>query len=228
MPGVLALCALCLCAACGPDGGEPVVQFDPIDCGRIGCDFEQRIGVGGAIGLQIRLAEGESSVGLRVRSTDPTVLAVVQVADFAGQPTWELTAISPGTVDLEAVDPPDDDDEDEEILDTFEVETAAVTSIGLVNFIGDADGPVAKDGFDEVWEVPADLPVSFRVTPFIDGAPTMGRYDYDVTLDPEIFNNLIDSVTAQGRLHFIPPEGDHEASWVDNADRSLRVLIEAK
>jgi hypothetical protein len=225
MARLIALCAACLCTACGPDDSEPVVEFSPISCGRIGCDFEQRIGVGGVIGVQIRLADGESVVGLDVRSVQPEILGVTQVADVAGQPTWELRAISPGVAVLEAFDPPPADDEDEEVLDRFEVEVAAIDSIGLVNFIGDATGPAVEDGFDEVWEVPSDRPVSFRVTPFIDGAPTMGRFAYEVSLDPKIFNGLIDSETANGRLHFIPPKGEMPASWTDDFGRTLGVLI---
>lgn len=226
--GLSRLFAALLCAACGSDSGEPVVEFAPINCGRIGCKFEQRIAVGGVIGLQIRLAGGESTVGLEVRSADPQILAVTQVADVAGQPTWELEARAPGIATLEAVDPPEDDDEKEEILDRFDVETAAIDSIGLVNFIGEATGPTVEDGYDEVWTVLADKPVSFRVTPFIDGAATMGRFTYDVSLDPGIFNGLIDSMTAEGRLHFVPPAGDLRATWADAFDRTLDVLIRAE
>lgn len=227
MSAVRFLWVACVALGCGGDGGEPVVEFSPISCGRIGCDFEQRIGVGGVIGLQIRLAGGASVVGLDVRSRDPQILRAFQVADVAGQPTWELEAISPGVAVLEAIDPADGD-EDERILDTFEVEVAAIDSIGLVNFIGDAEGPELADGVDELWTVAADVPVSFRVTPFIEGSATMGRYTYQVDLDPAIFNGLIDSVVNEGRLHFIPEAGDMAASWADDFGRELRVLIRAE
>lgn len=225
MSAVRFACVVCAAIGCGGESGEPVVEFAPISCGRIGCDFDQRIGVGGVIGVQIRLAGGASVVGLEVRSRQPAILGAVQVADVAGQPTWELEAISPGVAVLEAVDPADGEGDDEEILDTFEVEVAAVDRIGLVNFIGDAAGPDAAEGYDELWTVPAGLPVSFRVTPFIDGASTMGRYTYQVELDPAIFNGLIDSVVDEGRLHFIPEAKDMPATWTDELDRELRVLI---
>lgn len=226
MSAVRALCVAGLLASgCGGDDGSAVVEFSPISCGRIGCDFEQRIGVGGVIGLQIRLEGGASVVGLDVRSQQPQILTVTQVADVAGQPTWELEAISPGAAVLEAFDPPDDDGEVEASLGTFEIEVAAVDAIGLVNFIGEASGPTAEEGVDELWTVTAGAPVSFRVTPFIGGEATMGRYIYDVELDPAIFNGLIDSVVDEGRLHFIPEAGDMAATWTDEQNRVLQVLI---
>ena len=217
-------------AAAGCSGGdtEPVVEFAPISCGRIGCNFEQRIGVGGVIGLQIRLEGGASVAGLEVRSRQPEILGVYPVADVAGQPAWELEAISPGIAELEAVDPAGEAGEQDEVLDTFDVEVVPVDSIGLVNFIGDAEGPESADEVDEIWTVPAGAPVSFRVTPFAGGAATMGRYTYEVDLDPAIFNNRIDSVVDEGRLHFIPDAGEMSASWADDFGRELRVLIRAR
>lgn len=223
---VLGLAAGCDASSSGSEGK---IDFTPHSCGRIGCDFAAGIGVGGRVGLHIHGAEDVSTAGLDVRSLDTGVLTVTAVPDVAGQPTWELEAISAGTAELEVFDPAPADGGEEQSIDSLEVETLDLSGIGLVSFIGDAVGPDLGGEADESWTINAGAPVSFRVTPFVgDRVPTMGRYTYDVTIDDELRNGLIDPELSEGRLYFSAPAGDWSASWADDGGRTLDVVIHSQ
>jgi hypothetical protein len=224
---VVALAALAL-AACDQSsaGDEGRIDFLPHSCGRIGCDFADGVGVGGRVGVHIRRVDGESVIELEVRSLDPAVLAVTPIPDVAGQPTWEIAAVRAGVATIEVFDA---DGDGETVVDSLEVTVEELTGIGLVKFIGEAEGPEPDDDVDEVWTIAAGEPTSFRVTPFVgDREPTMGRYLYEVEIDAEIRNGLIDSEVSDGRLYFSILAGDWSASWEDEQGRTLEVLLRAR
>ena len=226
--GTIAALALLALAACDQSsaGDEGRIDFLPHSCGRIGCDFADGVGVGGRVGLHIRRVDGESVIGLEVRSLDPGVLAVTPVPDVAGQPTWEIAAVRAGVATIEVFE---SDVEGETVFDRLEVVTEELTGIGLVKFIGEADGPEPGEDVDEVWTIAAGEPISFRVTPFIgDRVAIMGRYQYEVEIDAVIRNELIDSELSDGRLYFRAVEGDWSASWEDEQGRTREVLLRAR
>ena len=69
------------------EGAIGTVLFTPDDCGRAeGCDFRDSIGAGGAINVQIEGADGVSTVGLDLVSSDPTVFDVTRTKSSKAEP----------------------------------------------------------------------------------------------------------------------------------------------
>jgi len=205
-----------LSVACGgSEGQEGKVTFTPLDCGRTSCSFDDPLAAGGRVALHVVGEEGVSTIGLDVRSSDGSKMTVEGIPDVGGRPTWELSALGAGELDLEVFRPGEGEVEDE-VIDRLTINISAVARLGLQNFIGSAVGPgAAGAGFDETWSINADSPVSFRVTPFDSGdVAAMGLFDYTVTLDTELEQGLIDRNTSEGRLYLSSPAGTWMAEWV--------------
>ncbi|HUH00980.1 MAG TPA: hypothetical protein VML75_03230 [Kofleriaceae bacterium] len=228
--GLLTTFALAAIAGAGCNesktGAYGNVSFTPSNCGRTGagCDFEDSLGVGGLINIQIAGLEGFSTVGVVLASDDLSVLELSPVADVGGRPTWTAVGISPGVARVAAL-------QDGIEVDFVEIGVQQVTAIGLDNFVGSAEGPTSDADFDEIWQVTADVNTSFYVLPLIgDGVPTMGRYTYEATLDSGLAQGLVEGGDLEnGYLYFNVPEGDYTISFVNDYDPnlSLDVLIQA-
>jgi hypothetical protein len=219
------LLLISLLAACNAtsEGARGVVEFTPRDCGRIGCDFDDSIGVGGVLNVQIRGTDGVSTAGVVLASSDEDVLAVTAIADLGGAPAWELEGISAGVARLEAIDA------DDGVVDFLAVGVEEVSGLSLENVLGDAVGPEIAEGYDEAWQINADAAVSFQVTPTIgEGAPTMGRFLYDVSLDEPIAQGLIEPDPSEGYLYFQVAAGEYAAMVQDDFGHGLDVLFVAR
>lgn len=220
---LLALTAL-LAIACdtSTDGANGNVTFTPTDCGRIGCDFDNSIGVGGVIEVQITGLEGVSTAGADLISDDPELLSVRPIAD-RGQPTWELQALAAGVARLTVLDAQGSD------LDFLEVPMQELTGLIGTNILGNAVGPADDASYDEVWTVNADEAVSFQVTPVIGiDAPTMGKYVYTATIDAGLEDGLIETNPSGGYLYFEVPAGQYTASFADDYGHVFDMLIIAE
>jgi hypothetical protein len=220
---LLALTALTAIACnVSTDGANGNVTFTPTDCGRIGCDFDNSMGVGGTIQVQIAGIEGVSTAGADLISDDPSLLSVTAVADV-GQPTWELQSLAPGVARLTVLDSQGAD------LDFLEVPMQELTGLIGTNILGDAVGPSDDASFDEVWTVNADEAVSFQVTPVIGiDSPTMGKYVYTATVDAGLEAGLIDTNLSEGYLYFEVPAGQYTASFEDDFGHFIDMLIIAE
>ncbi len=224
----ISMVVFCLAGAVACDSSTPgtndLIDFSPLDCGRIGCSFDAPIATGSRLSLHIS-APGLKVRRLEVRSSDNQRLTVTPIVDIAGRPTWELHALAAGEVTLEVFRPSSAGDE-ESTIDQLTINVDDLTDLRLVHFLGSASGPNQADGFDESWTVVANRPVSFRVTPFDNADNAMlGRFDYVVNLAPELTSGLIDSQVDEGRLYLRAPHGKFAAMWTDNVGRTLRVQI---
>jgi hypothetical protein len=221
---ILCATAFAVLPACNTssEGATGAILFTPRDCGRLGCDFADSIGVGGTINVQIEGNGDVSTAGLSLVSADETVLSATAIADVGGRPTWELVGIGAGVAQLQVLAP------DDGLVDFLEVGVQELSALTMENVLGDAVGPVDDAEVDESWQVNADTAVSLQVTPLIgDGAPTMGRYDYQVTLDATLEGSLLDG-PDQGYLYFQVPAGDYLASFDDDYGHSLTIRIVAQ
>jgi hypothetical protein len=225
----LAFFAIASLAACNEpkEGANGNIQFTPDNCSTQdlrGCDFDDSIGVGGAIDVNITGLDGFSTAGVNLTTDDPTVLVVEPVADVNNRPTWEVTGTGEGVGRIVALDASDVE------VDFIEVGVQLLTGLTTENFIGDAVGPAADPNYDEVWTVNADTIVSFYVVPLIgDGVPTMGRYQYittvDAALDPYLEGT---SDPAGGYIRFSAPAGQYLVSFENmyQAGLTLDVLFD--
>ncbi len=230
MRTTLALFAItALATACNEpkEGAYGNIQFTPDNCSTqdlTGCDFDDSIGVGGQIDVNIAGIDGFSTAGVTLDTDDPNVLVVEPIGDVNGRPTWAVTGTGEGVARIVAYDA------DDVQVDFIEVGVQLLTGLTTENFIGDAVGPAADPNYDEVWTVNADTIVSFYVVPLIgDGVPTMGRYDYittvDAALDPYLEST---SDPAGGYIRFSAPAGQYLVSFENmyQAGLTLDVLFD--
>src|SRR3989304_4025344 len=98
---ILSLSFLSLAAGCNEpkEGANGNVLFTPDNCStqdlRV-CDFDDSIGVGGQIDVNISGIDGFSTAGVTLATEDPNVLLVDPVPDVNNRPTWEVTATGEG------------------------------------------------------------------------------------------------------------------------------------
>lgn len=213
--GLIAVSAVLFTAACNTssDGDQGNVSFTPTECGRIGgCDFEDSIGVGGTLAVQIDGLDGTPTAGLDVISDDPTRVTAMPTGNIAGKPAWLLVGVSAGAARLIAVD------RDQSEVDSLTVGVQELTGMVLDDFIGDAVQTTASADVDETWRVVANADTSFYVVPTIGASvPTMGRFTYTATLDTEVSNGLLTSAdVANGYLAFNVPAGTYVVTFVNN------------
>ncbi len=222
---LIALAAAATMAACNTstEGAQGNIAFTPTECGLIGCNLDDSIGVGGKILLHIRGLEDVSTVGATLVSEDPSLLSVVAVPDVAGQPTWELQALAAGVPTISVLD------ETQALLDFVEIPTQDLTGIIAENLVGDAVGPSSDASYDEIWTVNANQAVSFQMRPVIGiDVPTMGTYQYTATVDIGIENGLIDDDVSGGYLYFNVPAGQYPVSFENDYGQRIDILIDAQ
>lgn len=224
---MLALFSITIAFGCNTTtkGEQGNVLFTPDECGRVGgCDFDDNIGVGGVLNVQIAGAEGFSTIGIELESSDPGILSVTPIADMNGQRTWELAGVGPGTVGLLAVD------DERNAVDSIDVNVIQPTKLTIMNVIGDAVGPLTDSpDFDETWQVNLEQRVVFHVAP-VDEAEghLMGRYLYDTMHDPGLSADINDvEILRAGRLDVTPTApGPYEVVFVDDYGNGISMLLD--
>jgi hypothetical protein len=225
--GLLVAAVAVLGAGCNESeqGAYDNVLFTPDDCGRVGagCDFDDGIGSGGKVAVQIQGIDGFSTAGVDLSSGTPDVLVVDRAADIGGAPAWELTGLTPGRARLQAI-------QDGAEVDFLTVEVVGLTGLGLSHVLGDAAGGGAEGEFDAVYTITADQPVSFQAEPLGDGRlPTMGRFPYTIAVD-DTLAVLDGSEPDSGYLYFTAPAGDHDVTFsiADEPALTVRALFHAE
>ena len=208
-------------------GAEGNIAFTPLDCGRFGgCDFADRVGVGGLLNVHISGLEGFSTAGLELDSSDPEVMEVLPVGDVGGQPTWSIRGIAPGTAGLLAVDA------NLEVFDFIDVDIVQPDRLIMQNFIGEAVGPTFDTpGYDEHWLVNANERAVFYVAPSLgEDSPVMGVYEYAPVVDVGLTEMVNDpDVLSEGQLDITPTTpGAYEVVFNDNYGNSIIALIDVQ
>lgn len=208
-------------------GANGNIRFTPDECGLVsGCNFDDSIGVGGMINVQIAGIDGFSTAGVTLGSDDPAVLSIDPIADVGGKPTWAAVGQSAGVARIVAYDT------NQVEVDFVEVGVQELSGLGLDNFVGDAVGPTSDATYDEIWQVNADTNTSFYVQPLIgDGVPTMGKYTYTATIDSALNDGQVaGSDPANGYIYFNVPAGDYPVTFESDYDPSIYidVLIQAQ
>jgi hypothetical protein len=225
LASVLALVATSAACNVSQDGDQGNIRFTPSQCGRIGgCDFEDSVGVGGRIAIQIEGLDGFSTAGVTLEAADPQVLTLEAIGDLGGRPAWEATAVGAGVSRVIAYDTDDNE------VDSLDVPVQDLIGLTLENFVGDAVGPMDDSVYDQVWSVNADAEVSFYVTPLIAGnAPTMGVYDYIAVVDQVLDTYMLEgSDPAAGYIYFRVPAGSYTVDFENDVGTTLSVLINAQ
>jgi hypothetical protein len=220
---VLAACAGAAACNVSEEGAEGNVIYTPDECGRLeGCDFADSIAVGGTIEVNIRGAEGVSTAGLDLVSSDIAVLTVTAIPDV-GQPTWELTAVAAGVANLLAID------QAENTVDFIEVAVQELSGLRLDNLVGDAVGPTSDETYDEIWSVNAGQDVSFYVTPLVGADPIMGLLQYNVTIDETLENSMLEGADiVGGYYYFNAPAGQYVLNITADNGVPLDVLFDVQ
>lgn len=222
---LVVLAATAALAACNTstEGAKGNVAFTPTDCGLLGCNLDDSIGVGGIISMHITGLEGVSTAGATLESEDPAMLTVTAVPDVGGQATWELQSFNAGVTRVNVYTAAD------ELLDFVEVPMQELSGIISQNLVGDAVGPSSDASYNEIWTVNADQAVSFQMTPVIGlDAPTMGRYVYTATVDAGIEDGLLDDDLSGGYLYFNVPAGSYPVSFENDFGQRIDILINAQ
>ena len=223
--GLLLSLGFVLAAGCNTsqEGAEGHILFTPDECGRIGgCDFEDSIGVGGAIHVNISGIDGFSTAGVTLESNDTAVLDVTAIGDVGGRPTWEVIGTGAGVARIVAYDASDVE------VDFLEVGVQELSGLILENFIGDAVGPTSDPDFDEIWSVNADQNTSFYVVPVIGsaGVPTMGVYEYIAVVDSIMNANLLAGADlGAGYLYFNVPANDYAVHFENAYDATVAIDV---
>lgn len=212
-------------AACNTSqtGANGNLSFTPTNCGVIGgCDFADSIGVNGKINVQITGLDGTSTAGLDLASQDESVLLVSPGPDINNAPSWELTAVSPGVADLVALDPGGTQ------IDFVEVPVQEVTSFHAVPFAGSIVEGTPTTGYDQAFQVNADMLTSWYVVPYITGdVETMGRYDFTYQSgQPDITQyETATSDAAHGYFYVQLPAGGYSVTFNQVVDPGLSVAF---
>ena len=191
----------------GSTGHGGRLTFTPAACGNalLGCDFADDIALWGTLSVKLAGVDGASVDGLTLRSADPAVLTVADIADD-GAPTWELHGATAGVSTLEAVDGAGG------VVDSIELVVKTPARVGLVNLVGEAEGPTPEAGADEGWTTAPDRLVSFQAVPQ-DGADRLiGRLTYMFVVAGT--STLLDTEQSSsdrpaGYLYVQPAAGDY-------------------
>jgi hypothetical protein len=207
------------------DGAFDNVRFTPDDCGRVGtgCDFDDGLGAGGSVAVQVSGIDGFSTAGVDLASGTPDLLTVNRISDIGGAPAWELTGLAVGRARIEAL-------QDGAEVDFLTVQVKSVVDLGVTAVLGEVAGGAGNGELDAVYTVTADAPVSFAAQPLDDsGLVTMGRFLYEIEIDETL--EILDGSDAEGGyLYFRAPAGDHEVTFrlVAEPDIQVTALIQAE
>jgi hypothetical protein len=213
MRSLSCLAALAVAACNTPQSGvNDRIDFTPTQCGAVsGCAFDDGIGKGGVISVQISGIGAQPTAGLDLASRHPNIMTVARRADIGNAPAWDLTGLAQGFADLAAVDT------DGVEIDHIQVEIHELRRLTMIGFVGDIVETSAPD-FDEAFIVNADQQVSWLIRPVapLDHVP-MGRFTYETVGDLGAFE-LENSDRPNGHLSVNLPAGEYPIEFQLSVD----------
>ena len=195
------------------------VNLTPDDCGRLGCDLDDGIAVGGALTIRLSGTEGRSAEDLRLVSSAPWVIDVTSSDTWGSEPEFRMLGTGAGRADLIVIDRAGYE------IDYLPVEVATITELDLD---AQADGlaPMTAIGFDTAFQAPTGADLELEVSGRAFGNELLGEMQYLVELDQAIAGAMrSDSDVARGHLHLTVPAGDHALRITAPGGETQRVLL---
>jgi hypothetical protein len=205
-------------------GKTGVLTFTPDECGEVSCSLDDDLAVGGSILVSIdeRRAGGDLS-DLTLITDAAGVLRVESVTRTALTSEWRVTALAPGPARLIAIDRQGYE------VDYTDVGASSADKLRIEHRAGNAVGPGARTGFDEVWTVKAGESIDLRIAPFHGNQRLTGRIAYHVDIDKLLHAGLSPgSSLERGELAFRVPAGEYDATFDLPDGQALRLLVVAQ
>jgi hypothetical protein len=211
---LLAFASLLPIAACSD---EPDVEMSvtPLACGRLTCELDRPIAVGGKIAFQTTPLGYAASA----RVSD-AALATITPGFLQAEEAYTLTAVAPGRVTIELLDA------DDEVIGTRALEIAAADHLEATIVL---NGPAGSSQLDRVTadqpqSVPSTSTARISIDQRLGAVPLFGwsEYTFESTLtggarvvrwDRE-GNATIDLAVGQQSVHFASTSTELEGTFV--------------
>lgn len=214
---LLAFASLLPIAACS-DEPDVEVSVTPLACGRLTCELDRPVAVGGKLAFQTTPLG--HAVSARVSDA---ALATITPGFLQAEEAYTLSAIAPGRVTIELYDA------DDELLGTRELEIAAADHLeATITLVGPA-GTVQLDRVtaEQPQSVPATSTARISIDQRLGAVPLYGwsEYTFESTLtngarivrwDRE-GNATIDLAAGQQSVHFASTSTELEGTFVLSA-----------
>ncbi len=200
-------------------GRNGQIELIPDDCGKLGCDLDDGIAVGGTLDVSLRGTDGRSADDLTLVSSAPWVVQVIGPASSGGEPRFEIVGMGGGRADLIAIDRYGYE------VDYLPVEVAAISDLAI-----DASAAELTEltvaGFDEAFATPAGAELTIDVAALALGRELTGAVSYRITLDPALSAALVTgSDVRRGHLTLRVPAGDHALDVTASSGAHKRVRV---
>ena len=200
-------------------GRNGLVQLTPDDCGRLGCDLDDGVAVGGALTIRLSGTDGRSAADLDLVSSAPWVIDVRSADRFGAEPEFRVLGTGAGRADLIVIDRAGYE------IDYLPIEVATINDLGIdATAAGMTELTVV--GADRAFQAPTGAEVELDVAGRAFGHELIGDVQYLVELDAAIATAMhADADVARGHMRLTMPAGDHAIRVTAPGGASARVLL---
>jgi hypothetical protein len=189
------------------DGRLGRLELTPSECGQPGCDLDDGIAVGGALSVSVRGKDGIDATGVRLVSSAPWIVDVIDGDDFGSEPSFRVVGEAAGLADLIAIDRYGYE------LDYLPVEVAAIADFD-VTAIADGMTMSSAPGVGRVLEVTTGTEIELELDGTSRGRVLTGDVQLLAQLDAALAGAMLPgSDPARGELHFRAPSGSHDMAF---------------
>lgn len=202
------------------DGRLGRLEMTPSDCGQPGCDLDDGIAVGGSLDVSLRGKEGVDATGLRLISSAPWIVSVIDGDVFGSEPSFRIAGANPGVAELVAIDAYGYE------VDYLPVEVAAIADFD-VTAIADGLAMSTAPGIGRVLTVQTGTEVTVELDGTSRGRVLTGDVQLLSELDAALASAMMPgSDPARGELHFRAPSGTHDMAFTapGGAHMIIRVI----
>lgn len=200
-------------------GQNGLVQLTPDDCGQLGCDLDDGVAVGGALTIRLSGTDGRSAADLRLVSSAPWVIDVIDEDTFGSEPEFRMLGTGAGRADLIVIDRAGYE------IDWLPIDVATISSFAID---ARADGltELAVVGADRAFQAPAGADLELDVSGEAFGRQLTGDVQLRVELDAAIATAMrADADVARGHLHLTMPAGDHDLRVTAPGGATQRIVL---
>lgn len=223
---LLASLPLSLLAACEwnevEQGRLGRLELTPSDCGQLSCDLDEGIATGSDLSITVRAKDGGSASGLRLVSSAPWVVDVIEREWDGFEPRFRVLGTGAGLADLIVIDG------DGYEVDYLPVEVATVADLE-VSLVGEGASEIAVAGYDSAYEIQAGVETTIDVIGTSRGRDLTGDFEYAVFLDADL-SAALQSGSDLGGGHLrllVPAAGDHVLTFIapGGATERIRLIV---